>query len=219
MAADSFLYATMQVDGYTTSRRYAQLLISDTSIQPLAIDRNIAAGKAVIIQTFPMGGADWPLRSQVETCNMTLWEVDAQCVSTPDFHAVLDPNDPMGNPKALEPNDELGELMAGLDQSMRLEAYVSTQRAYLFFNGKPYGCGDLPSGSVPTGKVNVAFGNVLYHSSADDDAVPPWFLQSQYAHMTIRKFDNLGFKSGMSAPQWDETRLPCAPSSEVLHWN
>jgi hypothetical protein len=59
----------------------------------------------------------------------------------------------------------------------------------------------------------VAFGDVLYHSQAEDDSIPSWFLSTGYAHESIRKFDNLGFKSGVAAPAWDETKLPCMPQA------
>jgi hypothetical protein len=34
---------------------------------------------------------------------------------------------------------------------------------------------------------------------------------------TTRHFDNLGFKSGVAAPAWDESRLPCVDFPETTN--
>jgi hypothetical protein len=77
----------------------------------------------------------------------------------------------------------------------------------LFLDGAPYGCADLPGGAAPSGSVTVTWGDALYHSGVDHT------FAFHTAHMMIeqsRHYDNLGFSSGVSAPTWDETRLPCA---------
>jgi hypothetical protein len=97
-----------------------------------------------------------------------------------------------------------------VDRSTRLDAFVSTKRAYVFSDGLPYGCLDLPSAGVPSGAVTVTFGDVIYHSGVD--AVFTFHKEHQQI-VGKRHFDNLGFKSGAPAPTWDEARFPClAPS-------
>ena len=39
----------------------------------------------------------------------------------------------------------------GIDRSTHFEVWVSSQRAYLYLNGNPYGCVDLPSGAPGAG--------------------------------------------------------------------
>jgi len=81
--------------------------------------------------------------------------------------------------------------------------------------------------------VSVTFGDVLYHSVVEQDGPcgdlnetgsvspenPPAvagqpttynYITNNVRFMTRRHFDNLGFKSGVPAPSWDETRFPCA---------
>ena len=94
---------------------------------------------------------------------------------------------------------------------------MQTERAYLFLDGKAYGCVDLPDAGVPAGEVSVTFGDVLYHSGVD--ALDRYgYYQSKYQKVTRRHFDNLGFKSGVPAPAWDSSRFPCVSSlSETPH--
>jgi hypothetical protein len=65
----------------------------------------------------------------------------------------------------------------------------------------------LPATGVPSGPVTVTWGDVLYHSAVDRT------MKFHAAHLrldTRRHYDNLGFSSGLPAPGWDESRLPCA---------
>jgi hypothetical protein len=107
----------------------------------------------------------------------------------------------------LAPNDEVGEH-ASVDHRVLFDVYTSSARTYLFLDGAPYGCADLPAGTVPTGPVTVTWGDVLYHSQVEHDFA---FHADHMQIDTRRHFDNLGFSSGVPAPAWDETRLPCAP--------
>jgi hypothetical protein len=106
----------------------------------------------------------------------------------------------------LAPNDEVGEH-SSVDHRVLFDVFASTQRLYVFLDGQPYGCADMPSVGVPNGPVTVTWGDALYHSSVD-------ITFAYHAdHMQIeqrRHFDNLGFSSGVPAPSWDEARLPCA---------
>jgi hypothetical protein len=84
----------------------------------------------------------------------------------------------------------------------------------VFFDGAPAGGTQLPSGFVLKGQVTVTFGDVIYHEGAQDEQVcvkvkPYSFMHAHQCNETKRHFDDLGFKSGVSAPAWDETKLPC----------
>jgi hypothetical protein len=59
----------------------------------------------------------------------------------------------------------------------------------------------------------VTFGDVIYHSGADSVFAFHRAHQQQFAK---RHFDNLGFKSGVEAPMWDEGRFPCFPPSSII---
>src|SRR5262249_38660092 len=92
VSSSAYLYVTMQVDSYTSGPRYPQILLTTPAITPLPIDKNMAAGSSLLIQSFtPSGTAVWPDRIEVELCAQMAWDVGAQCPGTPDFHAVLDP--------------------------------------------------------------------------------------------------------------------------------
>jgi hypothetical protein len=140
----------------------------------------------------------------VQVCDHRTWDVNQQCPRFSLFEQ-LSPTDKEVT-TGLAPNAELGDLI-GLDYSNRWELYVSTKRAYLFFDGQPYGCAVLPATGVPSGAVTVTFGDVLYHSGIDDVFD---FTGRKMQTVTMRHFDNMGFKNHVAAPAWDETRLPCA---------
>lgn len=207
MRADAFLYATMSVDAFTTARRYPQIIIADANI-PYPVGQNMESGNALVVQTF----FDWPGRYELEVCNRRQWEVNNQCPTYPDSRWVLDPANPdLNNPVAIAPVIDAYERTTALDQQVRFEVYASTSRAYLFLDGHPYGCMDLPASGVPTGEVTVAFGDVVYHAGAETPHSD--FLDTRDQGVSIRHFDNLGFRSGVPGPTWDEARLPCRPAS------
>ena len=49
----------------------------------------------------------------------------------------------------------------------RFEIYVSTSKAYVFFDGQPYGCAKFNPATIPSGNVKVTFGDVVYHTGVD----------------------------------------------------
>jgi hypothetical protein len=198
---DQFLYATMQVNSFTTARRYPQIIISD---QDAPVQHHFVDGNSLVIQTF----GDWPYLYEVEICDHRDWDVNNQCPRV-DLHHVLDPNDSTTVLKFM-PNAEVGEHV-GMDQSTHFEVYASTKRVYLFLDGDPFACVDLPASGagVPKGHATVTFGDVLYHSDADQLQFYD-YASDKFHYDTQRHFDNLGFKSGVAEPAWDEGRLPCA---------
>lgn len=198
MTADTFLYATMEVDSFTTARRYPQMIISD---RDAPVQLSFPQGNTLVIQPF----GDWPNRLDLQICDHKNWEVNDQCPRF-DFYYQRDRAD-RNRVTGLAPNVEVGEQV-GMDHSNRYEIYVSTRRAYIFLDGKPYGCAELPTAGVPSGPVTVTYGDVLYHSGVDKvfDYTGRRRLLDAFRH-----FDNLGFKSRVAAPAWNETRFPCTP--------
>ncbi len=197
----TFLHATMEVDAYSTDRRYPQLLISD---QDIPVQYNLPQGHTLVIQ--PRGEtsawAMYPIDYDLQICNMRTWDVNNQCPQYDLYH--LTGAD--GGITQLAPSDEVGEH-ASVDHRVLFDVYTSSKRTYLFLDGQPYACADLPAGTVPTGPVTVTWGDVLYHSQVDHNFA---FHTNHMQIETRRHFDNLGFSSGVAAPSWDETRLPCA---------
>jgi len=194
LAANSFLHVTMEVDIVTTGRRYPQILVSDRS---WPIQEQLVNGETLIFQTF----ADPPQRLDIELCDHRVWEVNNQCPRFQmengfTFHAPW------------RPQPEVNERM-GVDRRARIDAYASTQRAYILLDGQPYGCVNLPAGKMPAGPVTVTYGDVLYHSGVDVPDPPFRFHRAHLYTETRRHFDEIGFKSGVAAPSWDEGKIPC----------
>lgn len=197
IADDTFLYATMDVNAFTTARRYPQIIVSD---QQPPVQWNLTKGKTVIFQTF----GEWPPVLEIEVCDHRTWDVNNQCPSMDLYHYYSDGS--TDDLKSIAPNAEVGEH-TGVDRNTHFEVWVSSKRAYIYLDGEPYGCADLPSGVPSAGDATVTFGDTLYHSGVDE---LQWYSYMQnYQRDTERHYDNLGFKSGVAAPDWDESRLPC----------
>jgi hypothetical protein len=197
MAQKGFLHATMQVDSFTSGRRYPMFLISD---QEAPLEATMAKGNTLTIQTFP----DWPSTYQLEVCDHRRWDVNDHCPHFDMYH--LTKADDPSTVTGLGAGPEVGEHV-GVDRSTRWDVFVSTRRAYLLFDGEPWGCADLPAAGVPAGPVTVTFSDVLYHSGADIHLFG--FHKEHLQVFTRRHFDNIGFESGVAAPAWDESRFPC----------
>ncbi len=202
LGSSSYLHATMEVDAVSSARRYPQLIISD---QDIPVQYNLVNGHSLIIQ--PRGEVtEWsayPIDYQLQICNLRTWDVNDQCPMY-DLYHLLGAD---GGVQSLLPNDEVGEHTS-VDHRVLFDVYASTQRVYLFLDGQPYACANLPASGAPAaGPVTVTWGDVLYHSAVDQTFA---FHANQMQIDTRRHFDNLGFSSGVAAPDWDETRLPCA---------
>jgi hypothetical protein len=199
LSDSTFLHATMSVDAVSTGRRYPQLWVSDVG-HP--VQDNMVDGGVLNMQTF--GG--WPSVVQIQICDHRNWDVNDQC---PAY--ALERTEFSEEPF---PPHAVAAERTSVGLKVRFDFYVSTQRAYAFYDGQPYGCADLPDGFLNSGDAHVTFGDVLYHSGVDE----PIVLTDDYRFHklyqlteTTRHFDDLGFSSGVSAPAWDEARLPCAP--------
>jgi hypothetical protein len=192
----------MEVDTVSTQRRYPQLLIGDVK---WPVQDNLEQGSTVIVQTF--GGITQALDVQLEFCDHRTWDVNNQCPMY-DLYKLKD-----GASEFLAPHVEINGLN-GADRTVRFDAYVSTTRVYVYTNGIPFGCADLPEGKLQAGPGTVTFGDVLYHSGVDLEAWYP-FHKEKMQTLTSRHFSNLAFSSGVAAPPWDETVMPCVPASSL----
>jgi len=201
MSDSKFLHVTMEVDSYSTARRYPQILISDADAP---VQYGLAKGHTIIVQPRAEINTeiDFPVNYEIQLCKLRTWDVNNQC-PVYDLHRL---RDAAGEVTHLAPNDEFGEV-AAVDRRVLFDVYTSSNRTYLFLDGKPYACANLPAGAAPTGAVTVTWGDALYHSAVDHT------FEFHTKHMLVeqrRHFDNLGFSSGLDAPTWDESRLPCA---------
>jgi len=203
LAGDSFVHATMEVDAVSSQRRYPQLMISSAD---WPVQENLAKAGTVIVQVF--GGVTQALEVQIEFCDQRTWDVNNQCPRY-KLYTLKD-----GADEFLAPAPEINGLI-GTDRTVRFDAYVSTSRVYLYTNGKPYGCGELPAGKLPAGPATVTFGDALYHSAVDLEA---WyhFHVAKMQVVTSRHFSNLAFSSNVAEPAWDESLIPCVPASEMV---
>jgi hypothetical protein len=205
MADTSFVHATMQVGITSTDRRYPQLLISTASapLQNGTANDNLTAASTIVVEPIKI----WPTRFDIQFCDHRPWDVNNQCP-----HFVIDWSDISQTNGNQPPVPLVGEFF-GNDRNVQFDVYASTQRVYAFLDGHPMGCATLPAGRMPAGNVSVTFGDVLYHSAVDVPDPPYTFHAAHQQVETIRHFDEIGFKSGVAAPAWNETLLPCTSTT------
>jgi hypothetical protein len=217
-----FLEVTWSVNTVSTDRRYPQLIVTD---QPTPIEDGFANPNSnnLLIQTKTGPSMLLEVEAFHGLVNGRPWAVNNQA----PIHGLIDydtwittggnPTAPTGSPQPIPPADPPFEH-AGMDRMTRYEAFISAGELYVFMDGAPAGCMQWPSGGgfALSGTVTVSFGDVLYHESAPDELVcagprPYAFMHEHECSETKRHWDDLGFKSGVSAPTWDSVNFPCAP--------
>jgi hypothetical protein len=203
-----FLHATMSVDTVATGRRYPQLIISD---QPAPVQEGFASpnNNSLLFQVIRGPGTRVELQAIHGLVNGKSWDVNNQA---PEHQFV--PSDFSTYSKAVLTPAQATAAHQGMDRMTRFDAYVSSQRSYFFLDGQPAGCTQYPSGVTVQGPMTVTFGDVMYHEGAPDELVcttqkPFPFLHEHQCTETKRHFDDLGFKSGVPAPAWNEAQFPC----------
>jgi len=195
-ADGSFLHVTMEIDTVSTDRRYPQLFISD---RDAPLQDNLPNGATILVQVF----GTWPSRMDLQFCDHRTWGVTNQCPRyVTDFYDLSAINRP--NP----PTPNIGEASA-VDRRVRWDVFASTDRIYAMIDGQPVGCGILPAGRMPSGPVSVTVGDVLYHSGVDVPDPPYTFHSNHMKLETRRHIDELGWKSGVAAPPWNDA-VVCA---------
>ena len=224
IAAADYLHVTMAVDIASTSRRYPQIFITDTPVDPATFagqTRVITARlgpytfemlppgpyHSILVQVF---GPSPEL--QVQFCDQRGWGVSDPCprANIYGFHAGSELSEWTA---PWLPVPVLGEWV-GLDRPVKFDVYASTERVYVFVEDKPAGCAVLPPGRMPEGDVTVVFGAAGYHIDIDEfvERDPPMheFWHRRSANHIERRFDDLGIDSRVSLPvEWDESVLPC----------
>lgn len=228
MSDTKFVHAAMEVSSFSTGRRYPQIIISqeDMITSQWLLERsppsetNESVTSAVYLHPIDAGVGRPVL--ELEVCNHRAWQVNNHC---PWF--VLDRRDPK---TATGVGDNLAhpDLFDRLqdDRLTRFDLYLSTQRAYVYLDAKPYACVDLAHRKAngadgapivptptppPAGPVTVTFGDVQYHAGAESgyfEIYSPFHLEHML-YETIRHFDYVGFKSNEPQPPWDEVAFPC----------
>ena len=207
-----FLHVTWSVDTVGTDRRYPQLVVTDQS-SPIEDGFNNPNSNFLLIQ--PINGPS--MRFEVEAFHGLFdgkpWAVNNQA---PD-HALIDydfwATDYPSNPP--EPPADPPFEHAGMDRMTKYDAYISSTVLYTFMDGKPAGCMQYPSnGFALEGLVTVSFGDVLYHEGAEDELLcatpkPYDFMHEHQCTETKRHWDDLAFRDGVSAPEWNSTLFPC----------
>jgi hypothetical protein len=201
LSADKFVHATAAVDAVSSDRRYPQIWISD---QKAPVQDNMMNGGTIVVQT--RGGITSPIVAEIQFCDHRVWDVNNQC----PLWELLRLND---GTDFLSPREEINGI-DGVDRTILFDVYASTSRVYLFTNGLPYGCVDLPAGKIAAGPATVTFGDVLYHSGVDLADWYPYHLTHMHS-VTSRHFSNLGFSSNVSAPTWNEMRVPCVAAGKL----
>jgi hypothetical protein len=190
----TFVHATMAVDSVATFRRYPQIFISTGQFP---IQDNLEDSVSINLEAFGDG------LLIAEFCDHAYWDVNEQC---PVF---VNPN---------VSDDETPRITgkAAVALPSRWDLFVSSQRAYVYFDSEPWACIDLPDGAFKAGdEVGVTFGDVLYHSGADeeinDEPGPSvWQFHSKYQSTETRRvFDDIGFSGAVAEPEWDESEIPC----------
>jgi hypothetical protein len=217
---DTFLHVTWTVNTVGTDRRYPQLIVTDQG-SPIQDGFKNPSSNFLLLQTI-LGPS---MRLEIEAFhglfNGKPWAVNNQAPN----HNIIDydnwntgmtgiPASATGQP--IPPADPPFEH-AGMDRMTKYDAYISSSLLYVFMDGAPAGCTQYPTnGFALDGPVTVTFGDVLYHEGAPDELVcaqpkPYAFLHEHQCTETKRHWDDLGFKSGVSAPAWNATTFPCVP--------
>jgi hypothetical protein len=237
IASGSFVHVRMASDIVSTGRRYPQLMITTVMpldpaegrtlwegilhhrLGPLPFDldgpdmiRGTAddapPGEEVSLIVQPFGGYH---ELQIQICDQRGWGVGNQCSQANIYgHHAGNYNETWEEPWL--PVPVMGEI-SGHDRPVRFDVYASTERVYVYVDGRPAGCAVLPAGRMPAGPVTPAFRAVLYHSDIDE-SVTPETSAFRYLHEfslthTVRTYDDLGVETGVGAPPWDESILPC----------
>jgi hypothetical protein len=208
-----FLHVTWTVNAVSSDRRYPQLIVSD---QPPPAQDGFANpnGNTVLVQTIQGPNTRFEVEAFHGLVGGRPWAVNNQS----PYHGFIDYDGWAMNGAVTteQPAEPVLEHL-GVDRMTRFDAYLSSGLLFTFVDGTPAGCVQYPgNGFSMSGQVTVTFGDVLYHEGAPDELVcallkPYAFLHSHECTETKRHWDDLAFKSGVDAPDWDYTNFPCTP--------
>ena len=213
---NQFLHVTWSVNIVGTDRRYPQLILTDQGF-PVEDAFTSPNSNTLLIQTIASNGPSMRLEAEAfhGLVGGNPWAVNNQA----PYHAFVDYDNWNGgsamSTATLQPAISIFEH-AGMDRMTKFDAYISSSQVYMLVDGNPAGCMEYPTtgGFVLSGPVAVTFGDVLYHEGAPDELVcaqshPYLFMHEHQCAETVRHWDDLGFKSGVAPPAWDNVRFPC----------
>lgn len=198
LSTDAFTHVTLRLPLPATPRRHPQLLLrmgtNEVVIQPRGV---------------PSADLAQAVRLELALCEGRAWLPDSPCPTAElEGRRIDDPSDP----RPWAPVPVVAEL-AGFDLPVRLDVFVSTERAYLLLDERPAGCAMFPAGALSPGPLEVAFGNVSYASLDDeatvDESAPHQYLRTHSRGHDMRRFDDFGVVEGAVPPDWDEALFPC----------
>jgi hypothetical protein len=239
IAPDHYLHVSMSSDIPSTGRRYPQIMITNVpladdpapdagnidmvpvhtrlgnfpyqvlgpdGVAGTADDEPAMGGRTIVVQ--PFGGYQ---ETQIEFCDTRGWGVSQQCdrANIYGFHA----GDYQDTWKQSWTSIPVQGDVAGFDRPVQWDVWASTNRVYVYMDGKPAGCAVLPSGRMPAGPVTVAYRAVIYHCGIDE-SITPDDTGHKYEHdyslcHSDRKMDDFGIQLSVPPPAWDESVLPC----------
>lgn len=205
VTSDNYLHVTWSTDIVGTNRRYPQLIVSDRDA-PVQEGLSNPDHDSLLIQTIDGPSMNLQVQAIHGLINGKAWDINNQ---QNDPHVFVGDQYYTG----ILPVEPVFEH-AGIDRMTRFDAFISSNRVYVFLDGTPMGCTEYPSNFELAGDVTVTFGDVLYHEGAPDERVcyqsrPFNFLNRHQCWETKRRFDDIGWKAGVGAPEWDDEKLPC----------
>lgn len=236
---DSFLHVRMSTDVPSTNRRYPQIMLTtvpladdpvpeETNVWEVPIHNRLGTfpfdragedgeegtddddppegGRTIVVQ--PFGGYQ---ETQIEFCDTRGWGVSQQCDRANVYgHHAGDYTEEWEESWTPVP---VQGAVAGYDRPVQWDVYASTDRVYVFMDGKPAACANLPEGRMPEGPVTVAYRAVLYHCGIDETVTP-----EDTGHRYERNYslchsdhhmDDFGIDRSVPEPAWDESVMPC----------
>jgi hypothetical protein len=197
LSDSTYLHAVMEVSGFSTGRRYPQIMVSAQDVvtsqwlldrspdgngmsllggEGTAPDANPNIQPVLVLNPIDSGVGRHIL--EVELCNQRPWQVNDHC---PWF--LLEEQNPTssGALGSWTPRPDLFDRLQD-DRSVRFDLFASTQKVYVFVDTLPYGCVDItnrtakdvagnvinPTPKPPSaGPVYLTFGDVNYHEGAE----------------------------------------------------
>jgi hypothetical protein len=223
LAAKRFLHVRMATDLPSTARRYPQLLIT-TARSPEVGEVATAADLVIHNRLGPLATSELPgaessilvqphfsyHEAQIQFCGQRGWGTTVPCPRA-NLYGRNAGDVPQWEDEAWLPVPVLSDRV-GFDRPVQLDVYASTERVYLFVDGRPTGCAVLPAGQMPEGEVTVAFRAIIDEPWKDEliREEPGRTYERDFSHLhSDRRMDDFGIALDVPAPSWDESVLPC----------
>ena len=199
LAADTFFYATMTVDTFSTGRRYPQMIISDQDVPVQSAWRS--------------GTRSWcRLRRLAEhlparICDHQYWDVNDQCPASTCTTCPIPTIPPRHRCLQSPRSASTWASIAGPCSTCmhRPNAF------YMLLDGEPYGCAESAGLQRARGPVTVTFGDVLYHSGVDQPSRSP----RRRCKCPRGATSTTWVQERPARSKWDEKRFPCGKTTKL----